>query len=352
MNNQTVRLELLSPGGQRQVDSTTTDQNGNFALKVVLPKGEQSIYNLRSGNDLIPLLVAPGERVTVSSLGNISRNYTVEGSEGSRLLRELGRIMGDGASRLDSLTNLYTHIAASDGERRKSVAEEYGREYIRIKRAQIAFIVTNSGSLAALYALYQRLPNDQTLFNGDSDMVYFRMVADSVGARLPHSPYVAALNAELEKMEQSYKVSDMFASAQQNSLSYPELELPDMYGKKIKLSSLAGKVILLEFWSAAAPRSQMLNAELKETYNRHSGKGFEVYQVSVDESKPLWVSSVQDQKLPWVSVCDFMGQRSPALRTYNITEVPSNFLIDQNGAIAGKNLFGADLDRKLASILK
>ena len=124
-----------------------------------------------------------------------------------------------------------------------------------------------------------------------------------------------------------------------------------MFGKKVKLSSIRDKVVLLDFWSAAAPESRLLNAELMQLYRKYAGQGFEVYQVALDESKPLWITAVQEQKLPWISVCDFQGANSPAVRLYNVTSLPANFLIDREGRIVARNLTESQLDARLDELL-
>ncbi|MGN0092197.1 MAG: peroxiredoxin family protein, partial [Alistipes sp.] len=75
-------------------------------------------------------------------------------------------------------------------------------------------------------------------------------------------------------------------------------------------------------------------------------------QVSVDTVKSTWINAVQEQRLPWISVCDFRGEASPLLGTYNIKKLPSNYLIDRNGTIIGKDLYSKALEKRLAEILK
>ena len=125
-----------------------------------------------------------------------------------------------------------------------------------------------------------------------------------------------------------------------------------MYGNEISLSSLAGNVILVDFWSAEVGNSNAFNAELKEMYAEYESKGFRVYQVSADTSKARWITAVQEQRLPWISVCDFKGEVSPMLRAYNVRKLLSNFLIDSKGNIIGKDLYSNALKRKLDNIFK
>ena len=347
----TVYLESVSPSGNSIVDSTKTSKKGDFQFEVELPNGP-AIYTVRCNGESIPLLLAAGERVKLNSVGRLSRNYTVEGSEGSMLMKELSRIMMEGASALDSISSRYSKLEPGEDSLRRQIASDYARQFYKTKREQIAFIVGNASSLAGFYALYQRLPNDNVLFNGEGDVVYYRMVADSIEVRLPESPYLVPLRKQIQDMSAGSTLQQFLAqNGGREVLNYPDLELPDMYGKRVRLSSLNGKVVLLDFWSAASSRSKMVNAEMKEHYDEWKERGFEVYQVSLDDSKPLWVTTVQDQKLPWVSVCDFLGAKSPAARLYNIKNVPTNFLIDREGNIVGRDLYGAVLADKVRGLL-
>ncbi len=90
---------------------------------------------------------------------------------------------------------------------------------------------------------------------------------------------------------------------------------------------------------------------LKELYETAHERGLEIYQVSLDTQKALWVAAVQDQKLPWVSVGDMLGTKSPAAVNYNITRLPANFLIGRDGTIAGRNLFGKELAGEVNKLL-
>ena len=172
-------------------------------------------------------------------------------------------------------------------------------------------------------------------------------MAEAVAERYPGSPYVGALQAEVARMD-----AQAGLASKVSELNYPDLELTDMYGEKVRLSKVAeGKVVLLDFWSAELGTSNALNADLKELYAKYAGRGFEVYQVGIDTSKPLWITAVQEQQLPWKSVTDLRGRASSALVVYNVQRIPANFLIDREGTIVGKNLYGRSLEEKLEQLL-
>ena len=122
----------------------------------------------------------------------------------------------------------------------------------------------------------------------------------------------------------------------------------------MRLSSLEGKVILVDFWSAELGNGNARNAELKELYRKYerAGAPFEIYQVAIDTSKPLWITAVQEQQLPWVSVSDLQGGASPTLKLYNVQRLPTSFLISREGEIVARDLDGEELARKIEELLQ
>lgn len=348
--DKTIYLERVVPGNVATVDSVAVDGKGEFGFRMDLKDGQPTIFNLRYDGNMVPLLVSPGEKVKVMSLGSIARSYSVTGSSESELVGELHGIMTGGIASLDSISNLFA-LSSPDGPERQELTRAYSNEYYRIKRAQIKFIVEHATSLAAVYALYQRLPGDEVLFNGENDFVYYRMVADSVHRYYPDSRYVVALEKEIETHNAQRELQERLSSGNVEVADYPEIDLPNMYGQRVKLSSLAGNVIVLDFWSAAVVESNINNAEMKELWASYAEDGLQVYQVSLDTSKPLWVNAVQEQKLPWTTVCDFNGEQSIAVRTYNIISIPANYIIDREGNIVARNLFGDALAAKIKELL-
>ena len=74
--------------------------------------------------------------------------------------------------------------------------------------------------------------------------------------------------------------------------------------------------------------------------------------MAIDSSKPLWITAVQEQQLPWISVSDLRGRASTAIGLYNIRKLPANFLIDKNGTIVAKDIYGKSLEKKLDELTK
>ena len=346
LNGKSVYLEQVSGGGGKIIDSVRLDNEGGYRFKVEDVHSTPSLYNIIYNGERVPLLLSGGERVTVNSVGSLLRNYTVSGSEESELLREFNKTYIEGLEQMNAILEKFSGSELDDEENR-ALMQEYMNAYRAAKRAQLKFIIENKDRIAAVYALYQRYPGETNLFSNDGDIIYYRTVADAVEARYPESTFLPTLRTEIANMDARRSLMSQIAET-----NYPDISLPDMYGNDVKLSSFDGKVILLSFWSAGLANANVQNAELKEVYKEYADKGFEIYQVCVDTSKAAWINTVQEQRLPWTSVCDLRDVRGSVLNLYNVRTLPCDFLIDQDGNIVGRDLYGDALGRELAKLLK
>jgi len=138
----------------------------------------------------------------------------------------------------------------------------------------------------------------------------------------------------------------------------PEIKLPNTKGNTVALSSLQGKLVLIDFWGTWCAPCVAEQAELAKLYNKYkqsaftNGKGFEIYGVSLDAKKTNWENFIATNKIIWIQVSDLKFWRSPVAKTYNIQALPFNILMDGNGIIVAKNLHGIDLEKRIARFLR
>ena len=134
----------------------------------------------------------------------------------------------------------------------------------------------------------------------------------------------------------------------------PEIKLPTTKGDTVMLSSLKGKLVLIDFWGTWCAPCVEEQAELARLYKKYKqanfakGKGFEIYGVSLDAKKPNWEIFITKNKINWIQVSDLKFWRSPVAKTYKIEGLPFNVLIDGNGVILAKNLHGMVLEKEIA----
>jgi len=130
----------------------------------------------------------------------------------------------------------------------------------------------------------------------------------------------------------------------------PDFTQPDTTGKPLRLSSLRGKYVLVDFWASWCSPCRAENPNLKQQYQLYKDKNFEVISVSLDENKKKWEDAIVKDGLPWLQVSDLKGWNNEAGKLYGVSGVPASFLVDPQGKIVATELRGEVLNKKLAEI--
>lgn len=344
VSGKTVYLERAEPLLIRLLDSTKVKSNGDFSFKVEIPS-EPYFLTLRTDSLLLgTLLVDKNERIIFRYANG---QYEVEGSEGSALLKEFNNIISKNAYSRDSI--LLT--LDPNNENLPEVNKGLARLLTKYKQNCIRFIVTHPKSFASIMAIYQEFSPGYPMFSRTEDFPYYQMLVDSLQTKYIGSAYIERLKTDSKSLKNQAELQAKIDNIT-NVLDFPELSLPDKYGKEVKLSSLKGKTILLYFWSTTMEGNQLDNRELLNLYEKYQSEGLEIYQVALDTDRTKWIKVIETQLLPWINVCDGRGATSPAALTYNVQALPSNFIIDKNGNLVANNLFGDALEKKLAGLVR
>ena len=128
----------------------------------------------------------------------------------------------------------------------------------------------------------------------------------------------------------------------------PLFSLKNMQGDSISLESLRGKYVLMDFWASWCTPCRDENPRMLKIYNQYKSNKFDILGVSIDQSESKWKYAVEQDKLSWPQVID---DQNISNRLYGILAIPSNILVDPQGNIIAKNLFGKKLEAKLQEIL-
>ena len=131
----------------------------------------------------------------------------------------------------------------------------------------------------------------------------------------------------------------------------PDISLPDLNGQIKTLSSLRGKVILVDFWASWCGPCRYENPNVVRLYQKYKEADFDILSVSLDDNKKAWMNAIEADGMEWNHVSDLMKWESTVIPVYQIDGIPMTYLLDKNGIIIAKNLRGAELATKLAEVV-
>ena len=347
LSSSDVVVKLLNINKFEVLDTVTTDAAGKLSYKVDIEKGQpEFVYLFHNDVKIASMILQSGDKVVVET--DTLGNYTVEGSEESLKLAQVERDYAAVLARMTAMVKASNE--SSDESALEKLRKDLGQEYVTYYRNCVKYVMTNSHSLSVVPIFYQNLADNLPVFSQSTDAIHFKNIADSLEITYPESKYVKALRAEAEKRMQYLELESRIMNAQQ--ISFPEIELPDLQAQKRKLSEVDSKVIMVYFWSASNADQKMFNLDmLKPIYEEFHGKGFEIYQVSLDVDKGMWARVVKEQGLPWINVCDTRSAASPYAAAYNIPALPAAFIIADGELVDGKVVDAASLRKLLKKLL-
>ena len=132
----------------------------------------------------------------------------------------------------------------------------------------------------------------------------------------------------------------------------PEIELMSKEDSMVKLSLFNGKVVLIDFWASWCGPCRAANPYIQKLYKKYKDSGIEVFAVSLDVNKPLWLKAIKRDKLTYMQVIDNSGWLSKVAEKYYIDALPTNFLLDKSGKIVAINIEGKELFDKVKELLQ
>lgn len=319
-----IVVKLLDMNRFKVLDTLRTDASGFFRYSLDIAKGQpEFIYLFRGDTKVASLLLQNGDRVriTADTLGR----FSVEGSGETEKLISVEKAEADFAAAFSAAMARLEDLDASS-QAAEEVRRELAKIYIAYYRDRVKYVMQNPFSLTVIPVLYQYAGENLPLFGQNTDAIHFRNAADSLMKVYPQSQYVAALAKEAQARQDYLMIGNQISRAP--TVGYPDLNLPDETGAKVRLSSLEGRVVLLYFWVSESAEQKMLNLDvLKPVYDKYHPKGLDIYAVSLDVDKSLWANAVRHQASGWTNVCDGMGSSSPSLMLYNVPSVPFIYVI-------------------------
>ena len=223
-----------------------------------------------------------------------------------------------------------------DDDLKKELREETTARYNMLMQSRSkdiqSFVANEEASPATYFAI-------KYLFNQPEPKLVI-LGSKVMSSQLPNSTYT--LN--LVTLANSYGPTIEGAMA-------PEINLKTPEGETLALSSLRGKVVLIDFWASWCGPCRKENPNVKIIYDKYKDKGFEIYGVSLDNNGDQWKAAIAKDGLGWKHVSDLGGWKSSAAQLYQVHSIPQTFLLDKEGRIIKSGFRSHELETLLQDLL-
>ena len=340
-----------------KIDSNIADKTGKYNLQ-----GQGvgfKFYSIgNTVNNVAALLLKGGEKISLNSdFNQMAISAEVTGSEDTKIMHEFSfkqKIF------FDTMQSYKQEIEALDYE------ESAKREIIIQKAEKVKedfnvftynFINNNLHSPAVYMAASE-------LYDIVSEIDYLKKIETTMFEHMNGSPFHLAVSQKIAQANQAISnaarqeqmVADQKSAFANAGISIgnkaPDLNFPNPSGKNIALSSLKGKIVLLDFWASWCKPCRAENPNVVRLYDQYKDKGFTIYSYSLDKDAEKWKGAIQQDGLTWpYHTSDLKGWRAAGSALYNVRSIPQTFLIGRDGNIIDIGLRGYELEEKLKELL-
>lgn len=329
-------LEAMTLDGIQKLDSTRLSANGRFSFSAIAPTSPE-FYALRIGDHRINFSIDSTESVTFTAkLPTMSSDYKVEGSENSLRIKEICKQQAKLQAKIIALeknTSMYPgDIVDSINLLVRQYKEKMKNDYIFKAPMEASAYYAVCQSITDLTTTYQ-------LFNpltDRDDVKCYAAVATAWDGFHPSAKRTEQIcNMAIQGMNNTApkKVQEIeIDKSKITEVGLIDIELPDINGKTHTLTSLKGKVVMLDFTMYSGAESAERTRMMRDLYDKYKDRGLEIYQVSLDDDTHFWKFSCEN--LPWICVHETDGN---AMRLYGVQTLPTFFLINRDNELVKRS---------------
>ncbi len=327
-----IKLMKYSEGKWVTEDSAKIE-NGKFELKGKTELPELRLVSM-GAQSVVAQFFAENGKITLQAYADSLDQTVVKGSKSNDEFTILTKELKNISKETEGLQQKYSEAMQSGNEE-------------GMKKAQIDFEAMMGNQKVYAKNFIREHPKSTVsplvaLMQFAQEMTAHEV--DTLIAFLDPSVHPSVYVTELKKLADKMRVTEIGALAPDFSLNTPE-------GTPLALSSLRGKIVLVDFWASWCKPCRQENPNVVKVYNQYKDKGFDILGVSLDREKEAWLKAIADDQLAWHHISDLKFWQNEVAVKYGVQSIPFTLLIDKEGKIIAKNLRGEELANKLAELL-
>lgn len=339
--NQKFKIEAQSEQGVIKVAETVTDAEGKFQLDGNIPG--MGIYSLTVGDNGKNAVVIPmdinDQLVVNATKENFAVTPVFSGTKWAEPLTKYMVLFSDFTQQqMEKLPKI------KDSDQQLALFVKLKQPMVTFAQKQIRKDPENPVNMILVNLI---MPSQETGFADwdPKNLEDLKKVESAYQRKYLGSPITGLLSQQISAISIQYQSYQQFASG---TMAAPEIALKSPAGKELRLSSLKGKVVLIDFWASWCMPCRKENPNVVRMYQKYKGQGFEVFSVSLDQDESAWKAAIAKDGLVWPNhVSDLMGWQTPLTQTYGFQSIPHTVLLNREGNIVGVGLRGAQLEQKL-----
>ena len=220
----------------------------------------------------------------------------------------------------------------------------------------------DQATIEALMGEMQKMQNElienvNKFIDTNKDSYAALMVLSQFANNLPQEEFKTKFNnfsQEVKSTKLGKEISDSLKALETVSVGQkaPDFKAPGVDGKEISLYENLGKVTIIDFWASWCGPCRQENPNVVKLYNQYKDKGLQIIGVSLDKEDAKWKNAITEDQLTWIQMSNLKFWEDPIAKQYNVKSIPATFILDEKGTIIAKDLRGADLENKIAELLK
>lgn len=325
------RLYMLARVGEKKTDTIGVSdfKKGKFELKAKIaePMVTQLILEGYSGG--FTLIAEPG--ITYKANLSNDNNFYIKGG---KLNESYSAHMVSSDSMRAIVVDLqerYNNLREGKKFRSASLVNDTLRQEKEKLATMTNEFLKNNDNVILAYTMLSNIEMRDLGFR-ETKAIYASM---GEGAKSSH--YGAIIKERIDRMEKT-----------SGGALAPDFTLPDTNGNPVTMSSVKGKIKIIDFWASWCGPCRLNNPALRKIYEEFHSKGLEIIGVSLDNNKASWHKAIEKDGLDWINVSSLKGWDCEIVRLYNVNGVPALFILNENNRIIATGL----RDEQLRSFLQ
>jgi thiol-disulfide isomerase/thioredoxin len=341
-----VFLVITNPEGQqKEISKSIVDGKGNFLLNGHIDYFDAYQLILENEKKVLELIAAPNDKIKINTtLDKFEMSPEISGVAWAQQANSFTKL------KYDFLLQ-QKRFQSENPKASKEDSEKFLSGIISNLDSAVVQLVKKNPTSDFNLILFSFLAPVQTMdeWNGDN-LKLMQQVIENLKSKYPESPRVQMIEQQTAQIERIFQEEQLMKSGKMDA---PDFTLKTPEGSEIKLSSLKGQYVLIDFWASWCGPCRQESPNMVRLYNEYKSKGFTIFSVSLDDNANKWKEAIKKDGLIWPSHgSDLQGWKTPLTQLYAFNSIPHTVLVNKEGKIIARGLRGTALENKLKTVLE